>query len=117
MSRTSLLCLALIVCGCTKPAVSTPVDAGTPSNVAALDGDAGLAVRFVALGDTGKGNAGQKQVGVSVGAVCAAHGCDFVVLLGDNFYPTGVESATDPQWKTKFTEPYATVDPEAIANA
>jgi predicted phosphodiesterase len=67
-------------------------------------------VRFVAIGDTGKGNAGQKQVGQSIGTHCATNGCDFVVLLGDNFYPTGVGSTTDSQWQTAFVEPYATVN-------
>ena len=110
MLRTSLLCLGLCAWSCTKPPPPTPVDAGTSSSVAALEADAGISVRFVALGDTGKGNAGQKQVGAAVGSVCATHGCDFVVLLGDNFYPTGVESTIDPQWKTRFIEPYATVE-------
>lgn len=72
--------------------------------------DAGTAVRFIAIGDTGKGNAGQNQVGQTIGTFCAANGCDFVVLLGDNFYPTGVGSTTDPQWETAFVQPYATVN-------
>jgi predicted phosphodiesterase len=67
-------------------------------------------VRFVAIGDTGKGNAGQNRVGASVGTHCATFGCDFVVLLGDNFYPSGVGSTTDPQWQTAFVDPYATVN-------
>lgn len=78
-----------------------------------LDGgnasDAGT-VRFIALGDTGKGNAGQHQVGAAMGSLCAAQGCDFVVLLGDNFYPNGVGSTDDPQWKSAFVDPYAPVD-------
>jgi hypothetical protein len=38
--------------------------------------------------------------------VCEKQGCDFVVLLGDNFYPSGVESTADPLWETSFVEPY-----------
>lgn len=72
--------------------------------------DAGTVVRFVAIGDTGKGNAGQATVGAAIGTVCAAQGCDFVVLLGDNFYPSGVTSTTDDQWRTAFVDPYATVN-------
>jgi hypothetical protein len=79
------------------------VDAGTGGGNAA-------AVRFVALGDTGKGNAEQTQVGNAVGALCAAQGCDFVVLLGDNFYPTGVSGTSDPQWQTAFVLPYQNVN-------
>ncbi|MBL8939904.1 MAG: metallophosphoesterase [Archangium sp.] len=73
--------------------------------------DAGVSiVRFIAVGDTGKGNAGQNAVGQAMGTICAQRGCDFVVLLGDNFYPTGVTSVTDPQWQTAFVQPYSTVN-------
>ncbi|MBI3183247.1 MAG: metallophosphoesterase [Myxococcales bacterium] len=94
------------------------VDAGAP-----LDGggagdagggaDAGPAqpiVRFAAIGDTGKGNQGQYDVARAVAAKCAQAGCDFVILLGDNIYDTGVSSATDPQFQTKFEQPYADIN-------
>lgn len=74
----------------------------------ALDGGASV-VRFVAVGDTGHGNEAQARVGAAIGAHCRAKGCDFVVLLGDNFYPTGVTSTSDPQWETAFVRPYASV--------
>jgi hypothetical protein len=64
-------------------------------------------VRFVAMGDTGKGNAAQYQVGAAVAAKCAASGCDFVQLLGDNIYENGPDSTDDPQWATKFEQPYS----------
>lgn len=73
-------------------------------------GGSSATVRFVAIGDTGKGNPGQHQVGAAIGAHCATHGCDFVVLLGDNFYPSGVTSTADPQWQTAFVVPYAPVN-------
>jgi tartrate-resistant acid phosphatase type 5 len=82
-------------------------DAGAPD---AGSLDAGAVVRFIAVGDTGKGNTGQTAVGTAMGQLCAAQGCDFVVLLGDNFYPSGVSSTTDPQWDTAFVQPYATVN-------
>jgi hypothetical protein len=67
-------------------------------------------VRFVAFGDQGKGNSDQRKVGAAVATVCAANGCDFGVLLGDNFYESGVQSPTDPQFVTAFEQPYAGVD-------
>lgn len=103
----------LLLCACVKkPALPALVDAGAPVFDAGsrADDDGGLVVRFIAMGDTGKGNDGQRQVGQGVAKFCAAHGCDFVVLLGDNFYPTGVSSTDDPQWQTAFVEPYAQVD-------
>lgn len=81
-------------------------------------GDAGLPpdapppkrVRFIAVGDTGKGNADQRKVAIAMRDVCAAKGCDFVLMLGDNIYDTGVSSVTDPQWQTKFEQPYSDVN-------
>lgn len=66
--------------------------------------------RFVAFGDQGKGNERQRAVGEAVGRVCDERGgCAFGLLLGDNFYPSGVSSVDDPQWRTAFEEPYATL--------
>jgi hypothetical protein len=66
-------------------------------------------VRFVALGDTGEGNPDQYAVAAVLQSVCAAQGCDFALLMGDNFYDVGVDSVTDPQWQAKFEQPYANV--------
>jgi len=67
-------------------------------------------VRFVAMGDTGKGNTTQSEIGAAIAAKCAKDGCDFVQLLGDNIYESGVTSTTDAQWATKFETPYAAID-------
>lgn len=75
-----------------------PTD-GTPTEV----------LRFAVMGDTGEGNTDQKKVGDAIAAKCAKDGCDFVQLLGDNFYDVGVSSTTDPQWTTKFLTPYGAV--------
>lgn len=65
-------------------------------------------VRFVALGDTGKGNDTQYAVARAMAKVCADRGgCAFGLLLGDIIYQHGVTSPDDPQWKTKFELPYA----------
>jgi tartrate-resistant acid phosphatase type 5 len=66
-------------------------------------------VRFVVLGDTGEGNAEQRQVAVVMRDVCAANGCDFAILLGDNFYENGVDSVDDELWDLAFEQPYADV--------
>ena len=119
MFRTLLLSsLAALTWSCSKtPVAAAAVDAGTAALTIAAEVDAGPVVRFVAVGDTGKGNAGQRLVGASIGALCAASGCDFVVLLGDNFYPNGVGSTTDPQWKTAFIDPYAPVERALLRRA
>ena len=68
-------------------------------------------VRFIAMGDTGEGFADQNPNSLVIETVCAnAGGCDFVLLMGDNFYDVGVDSVTDPQWDDKFEDPYANLD-------
>lgn len=63
-------------------------------------------VRFAAIGDTGVGNAGQRQVARAVGEVCAERGCDFVLLLGDNYYPRGMQAPDDPRIDELITGVY-----------
>ena len=64
-------------------------------------------IRFVAIGDQGEGNTEQYQVGQSIGTVCTAlGGCDFGLLLGDNFYDSGVEDVNDQMFMTHFAMPY-----------
>lgn len=129
MLRHALMLATLSLFGCSTCSTTAKLrDAGDAGRtdagltVSALTVDAGASdagsrgvVRFIALGDTGKGNADQAQVGDAMGAVCRAQGCDFVVLLGDNFYPTGVTSTTDPQWQTAFVQPYQNVNAQFYA--
>lgn len=68
------------------------------------------AIRFVAMGDTGKGNDGQQRVAVAVETKCKNDGCDFVQLLGDNIYESGVDSAEDPLLQSRFEQPYAKIN-------
>ena len=72
-------------------------------------------VRFVALGDQGMGNAAQAQVARAAQQVCAREGCDFLVLLGDNFYPAGVADVNDPQFQSAFESLYGSLGVPAAA--
>lgn len=72
-------------------------------------------VRFIAMGDTGTGSTDQIKVGNQVAAKCKKDGCDFVQLLGDNIYDSGVSSTSDPQWQEKFEIPYAAVELDFFA--
>ncbi len=96
---------ALLGAGCKK--TTTPTSGSiTPGESKAASQ---TSLRFLALGDTGKGNAEQLKVARAIKRWCddPAHGCDLVLLLGDNFYPTGVDGPDDPQWKSAFEQPYA----------
>jgi tartrate-resistant acid phosphatase type 5 len=97
---------AVVDAGAIIDAGLNPPDAGEP--------DAGPPppfVRFVAIGDVGKGNEGQHLVAAAMKAVCDERGgCDFGVMLGDNIYDTGVADVDDAQWQEKFELPYADID-------
>jgi len=64
-------------------------------------------IRFLALGDQGTGRDGQRTVAASMARVAATDSASFVLALGDNFYPSGVESVSDEQWNEKFESMYS----------
>lgn len=63
-------------------------------------------VRFLAFGDAGTGDEKQRALGEGAQAVCAREGCDFVLMLGDNIYPTGAESPFDTEFVERFEVPF-----------
>jgi len=105
-------CIAMAcgACGSSSPAGGDPP--GDDDDVPPADAapQPVKRARFIAVGDAGKGNTTQRDVAVAMRDVCAAKGCDFVLMLGDNIYDAGVDSVTDPQWQTKFEEPYHDID-------
>jgi acid phosphatase len=62
---------------------------------------------FFALGDAGTGGPGQRAVAAAMARKAERDGCDFVLLLGDNFYPDGVDSEDDPRFEIDFEQVYA----------
>lgn len=74
------------------------------------DASAPEPIRFAVLGDTGTATPGQHEVAEAMRATCAADGCDFVLMLGDNLYEDGAESVDDPVWQEAFEQPYAAID-------
>lgn len=87
-----------------------PNDAGTTANITEPNASPSV-LRFVALGDAGRGNNGQYLVADAMTAVCTERGgCDFALMLGDNIYNSGVSSIDDEQWQEKFELPYAQLD-------
>ncbi len=71
-------------------------------------------VRVLTLGDFGYGDEKNKQIAGEpqkqvVTAMLKAHkqkSFDFALTLGDNFYPTGMFSPSDPRWKTLWSDLY-----------
>jgi tartrate-resistant acid phosphatase type 5 len=67
-------------------------------------------LRFVAVGDVGNANDLEYEVADAIRDKCAAEGCDFVLLLGDNLYPEGAEHVDDQVWQDAFEDPFSDVD-------
>ena len=63
-------------------------------------------VRVLAFGDFGNGSGEQKMVAQTIGTYHQGQRFDFAITLGDNFYSIGMESPSDPRWKTWFEDLY-----------
>ena len=97
--------VAAVASGCKSAQHGPEKIAAAPTATARPEGQSD--VRFIAVGDTGMGNDEQRAVAAAMQRTCAAEGCDFVLLLGDNLYMSGAASADDPQWGPKFEQPYS----------
>lgn len=64
-------------------------------------------VRLIFVGDTGTGDDSQKKVAGQIETLCRSLDPAAVILLGDNFYQTGVSSAEDPLWDSRFEKMYS----------
>lgn len=68
---------------------------------------AGSELAFLAVGDWGRDGAfHQADVAAAMGRAGEEAGSRFVLSVGDNFYPDGMQSVTDPQWRTSFEDVY-----------
>ncbi|ANP47037.1 purple acid phosphatase family protein [Candidatus Viadribacter manganicus] len=64
-------------------------------------------LNFLIIGDWGSGSVEQHRVARAMGVVADRTAPQFIISTGDNFYPRGVGSVTDPQFRTSFEEVYA----------
>lgn len=64
-------------------------------------------ISFIAIGDFGRHGAfTQKEVARDMGTVAELLDLNFTISVGDNFYPTGVQSTQDYQWISSFESIY-----------
>lgn len=68
------------------------------------------ALGLVLVGDTGTGTKDQYEVANGIETYCKVSKCDYVLMLGDNFYPSGVKSQYDTQFKRKFEDVYKNIN-------
>lgn len=77
----------------------------TPPPVFAVT-PAARAVRVLAFGDFGDGSEAQRLVAGAMTRYHRRRPFDFALTLGDNFYPSGMESPGDPRWRTEWSNLY-----------
>src|SRR5690606_8880847 len=64
-------------------------------------------IALIAIGDAGRHGAfTQKEVARDMGTVAEILDLNFTISVGDNFYPTGVQSTQDYQWISSFESIY-----------
>jgi tartrate-resistant acid phosphatase type 5 len=75
---------------------------------AALRAASPAVLPFLVVGDWGRNGAShQRDVAAQMGKTAESLGSRCVISVGDNFYEDGVQSASDPQWRSSFEDIYS----------
>ncbi|OJW72833.1 MULTISPECIES: tartrate-resistant acid phosphatase type 5 family protein [unclassified Spirosoma] len=99
-----VLISSLGIHGC-QPVISVPRANSTPKGLPIKELSNSLT--FFAMGDWGVyGQLHQQLVANQMETYAAELAPTFLILAGDNFYPAGVSSNTDLQWKVSFENVY-----------
>ncbi|MBL8546309.1 MAG: metallophosphoesterase [Hyphomonadaceae bacterium] len=64
-------------------------------------------LNFLVIGDWGQDSDQQRQVARAMAGVASHANSQFVISTGDNFYPRGVSSVSDPQFRESFEDIYS----------
>ncbi len=100
MKQSLFLILLLLVISCQS---TETLSEAPPSEISPE-------ITFFSFGDWGTGTQDQQNVADAVTVFCHSTGCDFGLLLGDNFYDEGVDSVSDPKWKNYFEDVYSQLE-------
>ena len=63
-------------------------------------------ISFISYGDWGESNIHQKMVANAIDNYTKTYNSSFNLVLGDNFYESGISSIFDPLWKTNYENIY-----------
>ena len=64
-------------------------------------------INFLVIGDWGKGDNNQRKVAAAMAYKASLTPIDFIISVGDNFYPHGVRGINDKRWKNTFEAVYS----------
>ncbi len=93
----------VLICSCSQaPHIVNDAEKNGPSNPKNEN-----SINFLLLGDWGRGGSYfQKSVANQMRAEGMKKPIDFVLSMGDNFYPSGVNSTYDAGWRESFEDVY-----------
>lgn len=98
---------ATLLANCTPRLADPSRDRELPEVVIPVLPAGAAVLRFFALGDSGTGDSGQHEIVRAMEFAATSGGRpDLILLLGDNFYPSGVSTSIEEQWQSKIVEPY-----------
>ena len=67
-------------------------------------------LNFIVAGDTGMAGERRDKALRALSDIASETQLSFAILLGDNFYPTGIQSLHDPRWNTDFEQLFKLAD-------
>ena len=67
-------------------------------------------IRFVTLGDAGQPGDALTSTANTIGAYLEVLPAKFVAMLGDNFYPGGIDNVDDPVFRSTFVDRFSGID-------
>ncbi len=103
MQRRALL--RLLPAGLTAGAFLLSLKPGlSQSSAPSSTGNARTTLRFLAVADTGSGDANQRALGQQMAAVHRRQPVDLVILGGDNIYPSGNMALVDSTFRRPYGE-------------
>ncbi len=99
-----LSCCFALVCSCSQP----PHLTDDAEKIGRLSLRSENSINFLLLGDWGRsGSFFQKRVANQMRKEANKTPVDFVLSMGDNFYPSGVSSTDDAGWRESFEDVYS----------
>jgi len=66
-------------------------------------------LRFVTLGDAGAAGEPQLMTSAALSRIVSTNAISFVAMVGDNFYPSGIQSINDPAVHTGFVGAFGAI--------
>ena len=103
-------CLFILGSSCEKQAVPHSSKIVTnPALLRSMPNSYGKELHIGAIGDWGTGLTGQIKVFEAVKKNAEKYPYDFLLTLGDNFYPAGVQTTNDPKWETVYERTYGSL--------